>query len=79
MHTMTNQYRTPCTVQWTNLYQLCTKRAFAVNDWQSIAIATNEADLHPWLLMQVCDVKLAAWRMRHQLVMLLQNLVEALQ
>ena len=29
--------------------------------------------------MQVCDVKLAAWRMRHQLVMLLQNLVEALQ
>lgn len=35
-------------------------------------------DLDPGLLMQVGDVKLAAGRMRHQLVVLLQNLVEAL-
>ena len=35
-------------------------------------------DLHPGLLMQVCDVELPAWRMGHQLVMFLQNLVEAL-
>ena len=35
--------------------------------------------LHPWLLMQVCNVELAAGRMWHQLVMLLQNLVEALR
>ncbi len=35
-------------------------------------------DLDPGLLMQVCDVKLAAGRMRHQLVVLLQNFVEAL-
>ena len=37
------------------------------------------ADLHPGLLMQVCDVELPARRMGHQLVMLLQNLVETLQ
>lgn len=29
--------------------------------------------------MQMCDVELAARRMRHQLVMLLQDLVETLQ
>lgn len=37
------------------------------------------ADLHPGLLMQMCDVELAAGRMGHQLVMLFQDLVEALQ
>ena len=39
----------------------------------------ERADLHPGLLMQMCDVKLAARRMGHQLVMLLQDLMEALQ
>lgn len=39
----------------------------------------RRADLHPGLLMQMCDVELAARRMRHQLVMLLQDLMEALQ
>lgn len=37
------------------------------------------ADLHPGLLMQVCDVELPARCMRHQFVMFLQNLVETLQ
>lgn len=39
----------------------------------------RKADLHPGLLMQVCNVELPAGRMGHQLVMLLQNLVESLQ
>lgn len=36
------------------------------------------ADLYPGLLMQVCNVELATRRMGHQLVMLLQDLVETL-
>ena len=34
-------------------------------------VRRREADLHPGLLMQVCDVELSARRMGHQLVMLL--------
>ena len=38
----------------------------------------REPHLHPGLLMQMCDVELPARCMGHQLVMLLQNLVETL-
>lgn len=35
--------------------------------------------LNPLLLVQVGDIELLAWRMRQHLVVLLQDLVEALQ
>ncbi len=45
------------------------------NAW---TILSARRDLDPGLLMQVGDVELAAGRVRHQLVVLLQNLVKAL-
>ena len=45
----------------------------------AVVVSRQKANLHPRLLVQVGDVKLPAGRMGHQLVMLLQNLMEALQ
>ena len=46
---------------------------------RSITRAVKDARLDPGLMVQVRDVELLAGRMRQQLVVLLQNLVEALR